>query len=143
MIFASEKPIGKERRYPAEGNGMKCSKCSKEIADDMTYCGYCGGNVKTPQGPPLLEQLAEHAVPLGDLVERVAKAIGELWIKAQAEKLKHRTYLSLLVISLVALVVIMAWWLASEGALDPTFSFLAGTVLGALITLVGDLMLSD
>lgn len=122
---------------------MKCPTCSKEIADDVTYCGYCGGNVKKPQGPPLIEQLAEHAVPLGDLVERVAKAIGELWVKPQEERLKHRTYLSLLVMALVALVVAMAWWLASEGTLDPTFSFLAGTVLGALITLVGDLMLSD
>ena len=122
---------------------MKCPNCAKEMPDDMTFCGYCGTNISLPKGPPLIQQLADHSEPLGELIERIVAAIAELWVKPAEQKLRHRTYLSLLVIALVAVVVVLAWWLASSGALDPTFAFLSGTVLGSLITLVGDLMLSD
>jgi hypothetical protein len=36
------RPIGKERRYPPEGNGMKCPSCWAENPEGARFCQACG-----------------------------------------------------------------------------------------------------
>jgi len=42
MSLASEKTIGEERRYPPEGNGMKCPNCGAENPNGQNFCVDCG-----------------------------------------------------------------------------------------------------
>lgn len=123
---------------------MKCPRCNKDNPEDLSFCGYCGANLKQPQGPPLIQQLADNSDQLAALVERVAKAIENVWIRPNETREKHRTTISIIVVTLVAIVVLCTFWLASKGILDSaSFTFIAGAVLGSLITLIGDLMLSE
>ena len=46
-----------------------CWKCGKEVAEDFTFCPFCGASLKTMRD--------EYSVPSDDLVKRVKELIHE------------------------------------------------------------------
>lgn len=118
---------------------MICDKCGKEIADDMIYCGYCGLQTKGEK-KSLVQDLADNADGLSILAERILKAFSDMHEKSSKKVLQ----ISSVVLFLIALVTVLTYMLADQGKIDSgAFTFLMGTIIGALLTFLGDVAFSE
>lgn len=123
---------------------LKCPNCGKDVPDDMALCGYCGALLKDATKPSIIQLLAENAEPLANLAERVVRSVGEVLVKPEEKKFINRTLLAGAVLCLVGIAVVFSYLLARDGIIDGgTFAFSMGIVLGAMITLIGDLLLYE
>ena len=111
----------------------------------MLLCGYCGIPVgQVAPGPSWIQLVAENAEPLGKLAESVIKSVGEFLIKPEERKFQNRTAISAAVLCLIGIAIVLTYFLADDGLIDGgTFAFSIGIVLGALVTLIGDLLLYE
>ena len=63
LVNQSTKSNKKKRKIGSINNNnikdMYCKHCGKQIADDSTFCQYCGGKVDTPAQEPKEDSTVE------------------------------------------------------------------------------------
>ncbi len=98
----------------------------------------------TPQGEekklaatpaPFLANILAHPEEVVRLVKGVGEALADSFVKVQDADNRHVRKLAYLIAGVLALIIVSAAVLTATGKLDAvSFGFLAGTIVGGLIT---------
>jgi uncharacterized membrane protein YvbJ len=123
---------------------MICASCGKENAEGLLFCGYCGSSLSQTKGVPLLEQIARNSEPLAKFAERIIAALSEALVKPQERQYRQRSIIATGIIFIISVIIVLSYLLTRDGILEGSgFAFIVGIILGSIVTLIGDLLLTE